>query len=305
MIDFRYHIVSIVAIFLALAVGIVLGSGPLKDNIGGLLETQTAQLAQQKVDLQSQVGALRSDVNSNQKYAELVQPNVVRGLLVAQPVVLVQLPGASGDTVDAVTTAVDQAGGNVTERIEIQASWTDPTQKDVLGRLSDSIVHRGGATDAYDLAGQALAGALVTNNVRLVGQPFAPSTGILAAFEDAGFIKAGQGSVVRAGSAIVIGSDSVDSAASASLLPLLSAIDANAQGEVVSGPLGSAESGGIVGTVRDSDLGDRVSTDDRAETAQGVTVAVLALVDNRNGQVGDYGTGPGAQGPAPDPVPGS
>ncbi|HUV47611.1 MAG TPA: copper transporter, partial [Actinomycetes bacterium] len=33
MIDFRYHIVSIVAIFMALAVGIVLGSGPLKDDI--------------------------------------------------------------------------------------------------------------------------------------------------------------------------------------------------------------------------------------------------------------------------------
>ena len=30
MIDFRYHIVSIVAIFFALGAGVVLGSGPLK-----------------------------------------------------------------------------------------------------------------------------------------------------------------------------------------------------------------------------------------------------------------------------------
>ncbi len=34
MIDFRYHIVSIVSIFLALAVGIVLGAGPLQNQLG-------------------------------------------------------------------------------------------------------------------------------------------------------------------------------------------------------------------------------------------------------------------------------
>jgi len=45
VIDFRYHLVSIAAVFLALAVGIVLGSGPLKDDISGFLEDRTAQLA--------------------------------------------------------------------------------------------------------------------------------------------------------------------------------------------------------------------------------------------------------------------
>jgi hypothetical protein len=33
MIDFRYHLVSLVSVFIALAVGIVLGAGPLKDPI--------------------------------------------------------------------------------------------------------------------------------------------------------------------------------------------------------------------------------------------------------------------------------
>ena len=47
MIDFRYHLVSLVSVFLALAVGIVLGAGPLKEPIGE--------------SLQSQVDALRSD----------------------------------------------------------------------------------------------------------------------------------------------------------------------------------------------------------------------------------------------------
>ena len=37
MIDFRYHLVSIASIFMALAVGIVLGAGPLKEDIGNTL----------------------------------------------------------------------------------------------------------------------------------------------------------------------------------------------------------------------------------------------------------------------------
>lgn len=305
MIDFRYHIVSIVAIFLALAVGIVLGSGPLKDDISGFLEARTAQLGREKVELQGQVAELRAEQESAQTYAELVQPNVVGGLLVAQPVVLVLLPGASQDSTNAVAEAIDQAGGLITARVEIQEAWTDPEQLDALGQLAADLVRGGGDTDPYDLAGQALAGALVTKNARLIGQPFTPSIGILAAFEDAGFLKVNQDPAARAGSAIVLGSDVVSEESSAALLPLLTALDADSQGEVVGGPLPSAAPGGIVAAVRDSDLNGEVSTVDRLETAQGVSVVVLALVDERNGEVGHYGSGPNSDGPAPDPVPGS
>jgi hypothetical protein len=65
VIDFRYHVVSIVAVFIALAVGIVLGSGPLKDDISGFLEDRTEQLAQEKVELQGEVSALRQDLAYN------------------------------------------------------------------------------------------------------------------------------------------------------------------------------------------------------------------------------------------------
>ena len=41
VIDFRYHLVSIVSIFLALAVGIVLGAGPLKEDIGNTLTSRS------------------------------------------------------------------------------------------------------------------------------------------------------------------------------------------------------------------------------------------------------------------------
>ena len=42
MIDFRYHLVSLISVFLALAVGIALGAGPLKETsrLGRCLATE-------------------------------------------------------------------------------------------------------------------------------------------------------------------------------------------------------------------------------------------------------------------------
>ena len=56
MIDFRYHLVSIVSIFMALAVGIVLGAGPLKEDIGNTLTSEVKNLRADKA-------ALRSDLD--------------------------------------------------------------------------------------------------------------------------------------------------------------------------------------------------------------------------------------------------
>ena len=57
MIDFRYHLVSIVSIFLALAVGIVLGAGPLKEDLGNTLTRELTQLRQDKTDLRGELTA--------------------------------------------------------------------------------------------------------------------------------------------------------------------------------------------------------------------------------------------------------
>lgn len=44
MVDFRYHLVSLVSVFLALALGIILGAGPLQNSIGDTLSGQVETL---------------------------------------------------------------------------------------------------------------------------------------------------------------------------------------------------------------------------------------------------------------------
>ena len=54
MVDFKYHVVSIVAVFLALAVGIVLGTNVLSGDVLKNLQTQTGQLRKEAQDLRAQ-----------------------------------------------------------------------------------------------------------------------------------------------------------------------------------------------------------------------------------------------------------
>ena len=302
MIDFRYHVVSIVAVFLALAVGIVLGSGPLKDDISGFLEDRTAQLAQEKVELQGQVSDLRSDLEYNEQFAERVQPVLVDDLLTGHYVTLVILPDAEGDQVDAVQEAVSQAGGDIAERVDIDPSWGDPEQSDVLGRVAEVIARSGRGENPYDLASQVLAEALLTPGGR-VGEPSGESLGVLLAFENEGFLSGDDDEVIRANTVVVVGPPGDLANGDTYLVPMLKAFDEAGTGTVLAGPIGTDGPDGAIGLLRRSDLDDVVSSDDRLETVSGVTVTIAALAEQLAGGVGHYGTGDGSNGAAPDPFP--
>ncbi len=303
MIDFRYHIVSIVAIFMALAVGIVLGSGPLKDDISGFLEDRTQQLAQEKVDLQSEVSALREEIASSEQFAELSQPVLVDGLLAAHITTVVVLPDVDGDQVDAVEDVVAAAGGSVGERITIESAWSDPEQSEILGRVAETLARGGRDEDPYQLASEVLADALLTPGGRAVGEPSSDSIAVLAAFENEGFISADEDEVIRGDTAIVIGPAGVVPNADLAVMPLLTAFDDVGVGTVLTAPLGSDQAEGVVGVLRGSEADGVVSSEDRVDTVNGVTVTVLALAEQVAGGVGHYGTGEGSDGPAPDPLP--
>ena len=79
MIDFRYHLVSIISVFLALAVGIVLGAGPLQANLGDQLSDQVAALRTEKQALNDKLTTSEKLVDASDEYATAVQQRVVGG----------------------------------------------------------------------------------------------------------------------------------------------------------------------------------------------------------------------------------
>jgi len=304
VIDFRYHLVSLVAVFLALAVGIVLGAGPLNDTLGHALEKQTQSLTAQKRDLQGQVTTLQGQVSYGEDVAaDLVTPTVF-GRLTGTRVVVVSAPGADTKLVASLTKVLGQAGAIVTGHVKIDPSYVDPAKANLVGDLTTHLAPSGvelPSTGPYDAAGFVLADALVTSEPLLRGKPDANSQALFAGFTQAGLLSVTGDVDKRADIALVVAPNAPDkptdatNAANDALMPLLVSIDDAGRGELVAGPEGSANTGGLVRAVRDGhDVRREVSTDDVANLSSGQIGTVLGLLEQFQGGVGHYGNGPGA-----------
>ena len=111
MFDFRYHALSLVAVFLALAVGLLLG---VAIGDAGLVSSAKRDI---EGNLRSSVRSARSDAESLQQtldqrddFAKQVYPDLVGDRLAGQRVGLVFLGGASDRDVDLVRDALENTG---------------------------------------------------------------------------------------------------------------------------------------------------------------------------------------------------
>ena len=103
MIDFKYHLVSIIAVFLALAVGIVLGTAALNGPIQTNLNNNLSRVTSEKRGLESDVSELRAQLGAADAFAQAVGPRLVRGTLDDERVLLVTTPQAPADLVERLT----------------------------------------------------------------------------------------------------------------------------------------------------------------------------------------------------------
>ena len=85
MIDFRYHLVSIVAVFLALGLGLLVGATALQPTaLGGLIRLSQ----QERKQIDSALAANRQltrQIDSNDQFAQGVAPQLLDQLLAGEP----------------------------------------------------------------------------------------------------------------------------------------------------------------------------------------------------------------------------
>jgi hypothetical protein len=331
MIDFRYHLVSLVSVFLALAVGIVLGAGPLKEPIASGLSQSVAQLRQDRDIKSDQLKTAQAGLANRDTFAAAVQPQLVADQLGGRSVVLVTLPGADGDAIKPLTTAVTGAGAKVTGRIDVQNAWTDPADAAVrnravasltagLGVTADSPSRAtpaptpSGGTATQAEAAQLLARAVLTTELSASEKTDQSARTILDGLSRAGLIEVNGDVPGRATQAVLLVpgvTEAVDGArpspsavGSADPIPawltLAESLDAGSTGAVVTGPASAATSGGTVSAVRGNPaLAGVVSTVDTGGTPMGDITTVLALREQQLGKAGHYGFGDRARAPLP------
>lgn len=312
MIDFRYHLVSIVAIFLSLAVGLVLGATTLQSPVLSSLEREVSSTTRSNEDLRKRERELLARIEGEEKFTGSLAPQIVADRLKDQHVVLIETPGAGDQSLAQLSDLVGKAGATVTGTVTVQKKFLDDDQMSVLSELSDGVrpddVTFAADAGPYDKAGAVLAAALVTRDAARGGRADDAGTEILDAFKKAGFVTTGEKFAQHATLALVIAPSTPYSYKGAdidgeALISLTSALDAGGRGGVLAGPPTAAREGGLIAALRDSAAGDKVSSVDTADTPAGQVVTVLALQSEVGGRSGRYGTGPDAAGFLPSPVP--
>ncbi|MDR1427556.1 MAG: copper transporter [Bifidobacteriaceae bacterium] len=123
MINFRYHLVSLVSVFMALAVGIVLGAGPLKDPITENLDAQVTSLRDEKDALREDLAQAEADTAYREDVLAGLTPSAVTAMLPGTRVALISVGDVDGRVEEAFEDALRRAGGSVSAHVGVEDAW--------------------------------------------------------------------------------------------------------------------------------------------------------------------------------------
>jgi hypothetical protein len=147
--DFRYHALSLAAVLLALAVGVVVGVAIGDSNLVSSAKSGIVHdLSSEVQGAQRQAEQARTQLASEEAFANDLYPIAVHDLLAGRSVGLVFLGSASNRINALVRDAVTQAGGNLAAVVAVR----EPVDLDGLGAASEG-------TRFAALAGESAAGA--------------------------------------------------------------------------------------------------------------------------------------------------
>ena len=301
MINFRYHVVSLTAVFLALAIGLVVGTTALNGPVADSLRDQVSALNKDNSTKRDQLNQYREELNRNQDFATEVAPTVLNGRLTGHKLLLVALPGTA-DYINGVASMLTVAGATVTAKITLQDKFFDPAMAyellDLAGQSSQPTIGMEGLplnSDGVETASAQLALALLQRTGGSVSA--SDVTAVLTAYTKQGYIAVdGKATGGADGTVIISGPPAVDKdAAKKSQSAVTVATQFSKNKPLVIAGTGVGD-GNLVSAVRgDPTLVKAISTVDNASTVQG-QVATGMAAGERFGQnkVGQYGLAAGA-----------
>ncbi len=305
MIDFRYHLVSLIAVFLAVALGIVIGTTQLNGPILDDLESQVGALEEDKRSLEDQTRSLETQLDTSDEFESAIAPDLVAGALAGSSVLVVVANGeVDSEEVEQVSSLVVQAGGTVSGQISLTPAYTDPSsESSLLSYVTGAGLPAGVTLPEVDDAGQ-LVGSLLAQVLMIppdgAAPPTAATSSVLAGLPALDVLSTDSDSVSPANLALVLtegeitGEDAAER--TATLVELVTALDGAGSGVVVAGNAPAAREAGLIGTVRDDpSVTAAVSTVDNLGRPAGRINTVLALRAEREGTSGKYGTGEDTQ----------
>ncbi|KUI08871.1 channel-forming protein [Mycolicibacterium acapulense] len=305
MISLRTHAISLAAVFLALAIGVALGSGMLSNTVLSGLRDDKNELQERINTLTDERNALNEKLGAAGEFDAQMSPRILRETLVDKSVVLFRTPDAADDDVDAMTRLVGQAGGTVSGTVGLTPQFVEANAAEKLlsvvnspivpagKQLSTTSVDQG--SQAGDLLGIAL---LIDRDPKVQTVDDTQRETVLATLRDTGFITYTDRVGAANTAVIVTGGPLGDDAGNrgATVARFAGGLAPHGSGTVLVGRDGSASGTAAIAVTRsDPALTSAVSTVDDVGTESGRITSVLALGDLANGgKPGQYGIGQGA-----------
>ncbi|HWG99663.1 MAG TPA: copper transporter [Pilimelia sp.] len=309
MINFRYHVVSLTAVFLALAIGLVVGTAALNGPLLDAINDEVNSLRGNNSQLREQVNHLKDEVNREEEFITAAAPRVLHRSLANRRVLLLTLPGGR-DHAEGVAGMLTTAGARITARVDVEDKFTDPRNGVELLDLSDHALPAsvsGGSipanSDGVETASALLAAVLLDRTPTVTE---ADRRAVVAAYDAAGYLNVDDRVTGPAELAVIVaGLPYTDREATEKNKAVVTLTDQfDKAGAVVVAGVGVAGTGNVVSVVRgDPALSKTVSTVDNAGTAQGQLVTALAAAEQLAGRIGQYGLGGGAQAMLPTLAP--
>ena len=322
MIDFRYHLVSIVAVFLALAIGIVLGSTELQGNTIDVLRSSSNSLKNQLDQTQAERNSAQAELGNYLTFLTTAEPRLLANELPGDRIVLITEPGASSTVISGVKQAAVEAGATVTGQVAIQPKFNDlsGTTQATLSQINSDLAcgNTSLATPANEQtldqqqAAQLIGTAILATTTagETAGLSTADATTLLGAYAQAGYITITPAVTDRATLAVIVTPDTApadgqNDPGTQVLLAIAQEFAGESAATVVVGSTAGSAAGSAIAALRASSVASLVSTVDNADSIIGQVSTIWALAKQLGGQKpNSYGiSGASAVSPVPLPVP--
>jgi Copper transport outer membrane protein, MctB len=323
VIDFRYHLVSIVAVFLALAIGIVLGSTELQGTVYSALDHTTSKLQNEADQADTQLKQSQQVVSADGAWIAANESVVLHDMLDGQRVVIFTEPGFQSSVVSGIMTAIKDAGATYTGQVNLAQKFfsTSDSVTASLATINSDMAESSGIQLSSSLAdqqqgtAQVLASELLTkastSSASSIEQVSATQSSsaetALDAYSQAGYLNVSGQPTTTATMAVVVTPQDIPSDGTAD--PLAQLLGPFAQelakttSTVVVGSTDGSVAGSPLSLLRATSASSQVSSVDDADTVLGQVMVMEALYAELSGQSPtSWGTQSSDSFPAINPV---
>ncbi len=282
MITFRYHVVTLVAVFMAIGLGVLFGATFIDQNIVDSLRAAQVRLGDRNESLRGRILELEKENEAVETFAASTRDLIIRGALDDVSIVLVSFESTPGDSLDAVRQSLTLAGGRFDGHVTLSNGLDLKSERNREG-LAAALGT--GSNDVNDLSealvtqlGTALLGQNPEFLTRLVESELASTPVAIAA------------PLAPAPVVVFIGGDASREITDRIAVPLTRLL---VQRSTVTAVVEGGTDARMLQPIRDdSDL--QAVTVDSIETPLGQSAMAIGLKAARAGQFGHYGRAEGA-----------